>query len=143
MNGEEEEEKQVNEGHNKERELKADSNKEGEKEPWPDVIQIASVVEEAALATNLLYELMDADREQAKAEDDLGQMIANLPKPSRKIKKVWELHDMYKRACKGCIHGHNVTVDGFHMLKGKELLDNFVTYLFPLKFCLKFRTISF
>lgn len=31
------------------------------------------------------------------------------------------------------IHGDNLTVDSFHMLSGNELLDNFVSHLFPLE----------
>lgn len=96
---EEGEEKQGNEGNNEKGVLKAKANKEEEKVLWFEVIQIVGVVEAGARAEDLEHELTDTEKEQAKTKDDYGQMIGRVPESSKKVQKMWELHDGYRLIC--------------------------------------------
>lgn len=55
--------------------------------------------------------------EEAKAEEEMGQMIAYVPDPNSKVEKTWDLHEVYHFVRIGCTHGHNLTVKSFHTLK--------------------------
>lgn len=74
------------------------------------------------------YILIVTEIEQAKAKDDLGQMISCLLNQVRQSKRL-QLHEAYLFVCIGCISGHNVTVDSFHSLNGNEQLDNFLSLI--------------
>lgn len=61
------------------------------------IIEIARLVEqEKATEEEMVYVFSEAERTQAKAEDDLGQLIACVPYRSSKVQMVWQLHDAYQ-----------------------------------------------
>lgn len=75
----------------------------------------------------------DVASADAKAEDDLDQLIACRLDSISKVNNVWSLHIAYQLNLLGCIYGQKMTVDSFHTLSENEQLVNFLGYPTPVK----------
>lgn len=63
-----------------------------------------------------IIEVSKVDLAVAKAEEDLGQMIAVVSDIKSTVKKMWDLHQAYRYMWIGCTQGLNVY--SVHTVKG-------------------------
>lgn len=72
-----------------------------------------------------LLQVSEASLVEAKAEEDLEQMIDVVSDRNTKVEKMWDLHQAYRYVRIWCSHRHDL-IDSIHTLKRDEQLDNFV-----------------
>lgn len=92
-----------------------------------EVHRVVETTGEELSSKTSYWVVSDAAIAEAKAEEELGQMIASVPNSSSKVDKVWDLHSPYKWVQIGRVQGHNQNFKCFHTLSWDEQLDDFVT----------------